>query len=344
MTDNAAPPRSTITVPERAHAGAPHTLRAYDLNGITLTVAAADQRVAAFLDPILAPLQCTPPAQRDWIATVSAAESIEPPVDGRIVFSGPLPEGLPAIMIDEGEGRRLVVPNHFEMILRRRNNATEIRFIPGTERGLGGTAAFWMLSDILAARGRRLLHGGVLVDPETDGSIVLFAPSGTGKTTTALALARSGLHLAGDDALVLDTTQTCAVWAIPRRLNIHRRTVALLPWLAAVTTGAWTGDERSIELGALSGLVPVASPRQRPVRLVVVLTPPNDSGHAVTPIARPEALSAIISDNLRTAPGGVDADNTATLAALAKLVGTTPVVAFSVGPNLASLSRAVLPL
>jgi hypothetical protein len=80
------------------------------------------------------------------------------------------------------------------------------------------------------------------------------------------------------------------------------------------------------------------------VELVIALMPPNEKGHAVTAIAKPEALAAIACDNLRIAPDGVDADNAATLAAVARFIATTPVIALSVGPDPGSLSRALIGL
>jgi len=319
--------------------------RSYDLNGVTLAVAAAEERPAAFLDPILAPLSCATPSACDWIASMSATATIEPPSSGRQIFEGPLPEGLHSVMVKDGDERVLVVPGHFAMSFRRTARTTEIRFVPGKEGGLSGTAAFWMLDELLAAHGRHLLHGALLVDPATERSIAVFAPSGTGKTTTALALARAGFCLAGDDALVLDTGEDgFGLWAIPRKIKVHRKTAALLPWLVPILTDEWTSDEQAFELGALSSLVRIAAPRRRQVELVIALMPPNEKGHAVTAIAKPEALAAIACDNLRIAPDGVDADNAATLAAVARFIATTPVVALSVGPDPGSLSRALIGL
>ena len=142
--------------------------RAYDLNGVTLAVAAAEERPAAFLDPILAPLRCATPSGCDWVISLSPSATIEPPTSGHRIFEGPLPEGLPSVMVKDGDERILVVPGHFDMRFRRAVRTTEIRFVPGKEGGLGGTAAFWMLDDLLAAYGRHLLHGALLVDPATD--------------------------------------------------------------------------------------------------------------------------------------------------------------------------------
>ena len=140
--------------------------------------------------------------------------------------------------------------------------------------------------------------------------------------------------------MVLDVSEEeCGMWAVPRKLNIHKKTAALLPWLDPLLTGTWIDDEQAVEFGVLSRVVPCASPRRRRVGLVIVLTPPNQVGHAFKRIAKPEALTSIACDNLRVAPSGVDADNASALAALGKLVARTPVVSLSLGPDPASLNR-----
>jgi hypothetical protein len=319
--------------------------RAYDLNGVTLAVVASDGPHAGFFDPILTPLRCPSPVAGGWMMSMSPAAAIEPPSSGFRIFEGLLPEGLHALMVEQEQERNLVVPGHFAVRFRRPARTTEIRFVPGKEAGLGGTAAFWMLDDLLAANGRHLLHGALLVDPATERSIALFAPSGTGKTTTALALARAGLGLAGDDALVLHAGDNrCGLWAIPRNIKVHRKTVALLPWLGPILTDAWSNDEQPFTLDALSSLVTLATPRPRDVSLVIALMPPNEVDHSVAEIAKPEALATIARDNLRIAPGGVDADDAAAFAALARLIAMTPVIALSVGPEPGSLSREIIGL
>ena len=313
--------------------------RVYDLNGFTLGVAAGDEQLSSFLDPILAPLACLPSSVCDWVVALSPVPVIDAAVEGRRIFEGPLPEGLPCVMVEESGLRRLVTPGHFAVSFRRDARRTDVAFVPGAEQHIGGTAAYWILDDVLAAHDQFLLHGGLVVDPVNDCSIAIFAPSGTGKTTTVLALARSGFCCAGDDALVLDVSQdACGMWAVPRQLKVHRKTAALLPWLDPLLTGTWTDDEQAIEINSLQSVVQCASPRRRRVELVIVLKSPNPHDHAVTSITKPEALMLIACDNLRVAPGGVDADNARSLAALGALVARTPVVALSVGPDPASLT------
>ena len=204
------------------------------LSGPTIFTAAPsafvseDPAVAAFLDPILAPLMCEPLAACDWMISLVPVDTVGIPEGGLRLFEGALPEGLPAVIIQHENRRSLIVDDHFAITLSLTARTVEFRYVNGRSEAKGGTAAFWMLGDILAAQSQHLLHGAAVVDPGSDEVIALFAPSGIGKTTTALALARSGLHLAADDALVLSVRQNVPlIWGIPRRLKISQKTASM---------------------------------------------------------------------------------------------------------------------
>ena len=319
----------------RASASIAQPIRhAYDLHGLTVAVA------AAFLQRLLAPLGCEPPATCDWTVTVTTAETIATPKGESGNTEVRLTDGLNAVAVRDDDRYGLAVPGRYAMTCRRSTRTVEIRVVSGKEQDLSGSAAMWMLHWVLTASKRHMVHGAMLVDAKTERSIVLFAPSGTGKTTTALALARAGLLLAGDDALVLDADRNGrGLWAVPRRIKVSRKTAELLPWLGSALTDNWVDDEQSLGLDTLPPLVSPAPPSRRwAAGLVVVLLQPNGTGHAATPITKPEALATICHDNVRATSGGVDADNAATLAALAGLIATTQVIALSVGPEPDTLS------
>ena len=181
--------------------------RLYDLNGLVLAVIADEQDVG-FLDPILAPLALAAEADPDWTISVSVAGAIAAPASSDVIWQGPLPEGLESIL-SRSDGRpTLTVVDQFSMTHRAESHSTSIQVAtPGT-KAMGGTAAFWLIDEILTERNQFLLHAACLVRPESDEAIALFAPSGTGKTTTALALAGNGLALATDDAVVLQNGAT----------------------------------------------------------------------------------------------------------------------------------------
>jgi hypothetical protein len=56
------------------------------------------------------------------------------------------------------------------------------------------------------------------------------------------------------------------------------------------------------------------------VQQISVLMPPNGCDHVSAPIAKPDALTAMVHDNIQVAPGGIARDKGAAFAALSKLV------------------------
>lgn len=319
--------------------------RVYDLHGCALGVVGEDCAEVAFLDPILAPLRCDPSTACDWTISLVVVDTIEAPRGGSCLFEGALPEGLSVTVIENERSQRLVAPGHFAIELDRIAGIAELRYVKDRATAMGGTAAFWMLADILAAHAQHLLHGASVADPRSGEVIALFAPSGTGKTTTALALARSGFQLASDDALVLSVReQAPSIWGIPRHVKISRQTAAMLPWLAPCLTEAWVNGEQAVARDALAPLVTLAKPQPQRVGRVIVLGPPNDRDHVLTPMTKPDALAAIAHDNVRVAPKGVTPDAAAAFAALSTLIATTSVAELSPGPDPGTLATRLFGL
>ncbi len=312
--------------------------RTYDLHGVVLRIDAAHESLAAFMDIVLAPLAAAGTPAPHWTIVIDTVDAVAPvPPGARIVWDGPLPEGLPATLYDDGEGRIFVAPGHFRIAQQRGRRATDIAVAPAGWKSISGSAVFWMLDRVLLEFDHHLLHGACLLRPDRSGAIALFAPSGTGKTTTALALARAGLALAGDDALVLRNTDAGPLlWGIPRKLRVHRKTAAMMPWLAPSLV-PFTQDEQSVTREAVAGAIDIAAPVRCPAIGAIMLRMPNADGNRIDAISKVDAVSHITTDNVRRAPGGVEAGAVASFAAIARFVARTPVIALSVGPDPGSL-------
>ena len=307
--------------------------RFYDLNGVSLAIE-GDQQQIGFLDPILGLLACADRKLNDWVIRLVTVNEVDPPpLRSRTIWEGPLPENLESVCSEYDNNRTLFVPRHYSMTIETGSRTSLIQFTPEGGRWIGGTGAFWLLGGILAARDRFLLHAACLIALQSDQAFLLFAPSGTGKTTTALALAGNGLALAGDDALVLEMCDSAPfVWSIPRGVKVDRRTAGMLPWLAPALK-EWDSEEQLIKLHELDHLIALASPARRPCAAVIILKAPNSIAHEIETMSKADAVTHILSDNVSRSPGGVDANGRATFAAIAQLLANTPTLSLSMGPN-----------
>ncbi len=191
-----------------------------------------------------------------------------------------------------------------------------------------GNAMVHALDHVLSCHGQCLVHGASLLTPDGAGMVILHATSGTGKTTTAMALALAGFRLSGDDTTALIAASgggAPTAWGLPRWAKVHRETVRLLPALADLTNPSQLdrGGEQMIARGALSsaGLVTPAGPL--PVVAVVSLTR-NAGGVAMAKTQRPfDALRDLLEDNVSAGPAGFYPGHEARFGIFAAMVAGT---------------------
>lgn len=165
------------------------------------------------------------------------------------------------------------------------------------------------LDHAVSSHGQCLAHAACLITPDGRGAVILHAASGTGKTTTAMALALAGFGLSGDDTTALvapSGAEPVAGWGLPRGARVDRRTVELLPALRNLVDGsAWDANgEQMIGRPALrrAGLVTAAGPL--PVVAVVSLSRSAEAGAGVERWSRIDAMEALMQDNISAHPDG----------------------------------------
>jgi hypothetical protein len=270
--------------------------------------------------------------------TLAVADTIAAPVaPSHVVWQGPLPEGLDSLLTDDGRQRRLTAPGNFQITHPQASRTTSITVTTPGDNAIRGTAVFWVIDEVMAEFSQFLLHGACLVKPDTDQAIALFAPSGTGKTTTSLALTRNGLALATDDAMMLENAADGPrIWGIPRGIKVDQRTAGMFDWLQPLLK-PWTSEEQGLRLDDVAQVVARAPVAARPCVAVIILAKPNADGHRIEPMGKAEAMTLILSDNIGKGPTGVDAGAQARFAAIAQLVARTPAFVLSVGPDPNSL-------
>jgi hypothetical protein len=315
----------------------------YDIDGFGLSVAGPDEICLQAFSPALAAFEVSRLNNPDWSIIVEIKSEL-PAFDPECLdWEGLLPEGLNAAVGRRGNDFILLVRDH--CILRSETAArrTLVTVRTGKEHGFQGTIVMGLLEDVLATAQRYLVHAACLVHPGRNEAILMFAPSGTGKTTAALALARGGLQLAGDDATLLRFAgDEPRVLGLPRGLRIHRRTATFLPWLSRVL-GNWEGsNEQWLRHELLEGVVARASPVSRSCVRLILLDPPGAGNPVATTIHPRDALVAILHDNVRLAPEGLRPERVRFVDALVRLVQSTSTWRLQPGSDPGRLSPQLL--
>lgn len=190
-----------------------------------------------------------------------------------------------------------------------------------------GEAMIHALDHAISSNGQCLAHAACLSTPDGQGMVMLHAASGTGKTTTAMALALAGFGLSGDDTTALVANPAggpVSGWGLPRGAKLHRRTVAMLPALGSlVDGGAWNGQgEQMIGRDALHGAGLATRAGPLPVVAVVALTGPDDPGGPVERRGAFDAVEALMHDNVSANPGGFFPGHEARFGLFTRLVTT----------------------
>jgi hypothetical protein len=271
----------------------------------------------------------------DWSRLPAESPGLQP------IWAGEVTPGIRSIN-SMGSGRRRI-----ELIDRGRldiNLATRrasIRFPLEEPRPCVNYFVMPLLCAALTAAGRCVVHAACLSAPVRGGrrSVMILAESGTGKSTTALALTGAGWQLMGDDITVIRrTADGVRATGFPRECHVRKPTLRLLPWLNSLKLEpaevAGTFNLALEELGDRA--CPAVPPSLEPA-LLICLERPNDSGHRLTPIDRAEALVHVAEENVQPIEGRDDEAAKRAFATLADLVQRTPAVRLSAGPQVETL-------
>lgn len=234
-----------------------------------------------------------------------------------------------------------VVDHGFVTIDRVANHAESV-MKAGSEDAFSFTPLMNILDASLKAGGMNLLHGACLTVPDGSGALAICAPSGFGKTTTSLALARGGFGLMGDDASVITARgDGLQVWGLPRRLKVHRQTAAMLPWIGDLPDTWNDEDEQPVTMESLRQVATIVDPCPVPLAAVVMLGARSDGDHQLAPLSKSEALVRIAQDNVSNSISGVKAWNQRYFETVAEMLRCAPVLELRAGRALDTLPHAV---
>ena len=269
----------------------------------------------------------------------------DPPHDVCDIWSGEVPPDSHAVNYVGPGKRRLELRGEaiMDMALSRRDAEVVLADdCPAQRVGYFVTA---MMCQGLFAAGHCLVHAACLEVPVhgQPTSVLIVAKSGTGKSTTALALADAGWKLMGDDiTLVCRTGARTRAWGFPRACHVRRPTLRLLPWLNDLplkpTSIAGTFD---LPLAALGHRASTSSSRPLEPSLIICLEPPNLVEHRCRPLDRAAALMHLSEENVQPIEGHDDPAAHTSFATLAALVQQSPACRLSVGPRLEQLAEVL---
>lgn len=268
----------------------------------------------------------------------------EPAPDAQLIAGSELPgEGL-SIMTANDQAIWVVLPGQATLTIERGRRLAEIAILSGKERRIAGSCFMLALEDAIDRSGQFILHAACLELPDGRGSVLIHAPSGTGKTTTTLAMLGAGFGLCSDDATILRMTDGAIVaWGLPRDLKVHRNTAAMLPWVMPLLIGEWDEqDERALPRARLGDRFRLAGREPKPVAGVFSLARSPDGRSAVEPLSPVEAAVELTADNVRVGATGLLPIQARRFDGVLALLDSAPTFRLSVGSDLDAIAPAVL--
>jgi hypothetical protein len=317
----------------------------YGLNGQILGISAERPELWQDFDRMLAGLRIAEPVEPGFRLEIIETETLDETPHGSLVFDGEVPEDGCCRMIEDGGIIHLVFPGRQTVAINGGEGWAERRIRPGAKAAW--TPSMLVLDAALDAGGQHMLHTAGLTLPDSDAVVLIHAPSGTGKTTTSLALATQGFGLCSDDAMIVNVAPGKVVaWGLPRAVKIHQKTAQMIPQVAPCLGQTWDRNgEQPVSLARLAGIVRVENASARPVAALLHLARSADSQTRLVAMAGTDAMVALAVDNVRTGMTGLPPMQKRRLATIAGLVNAVPTFRLEVGArpaDAAALIRAAL--
>lgn len=322
--------------------------RSYNIHGLSLLVEATTVEAAREVERLLSPFAGNPGKEPDCSISISPGylEDHEFPPAAPVLWDGVLPEGVRATHRGNETLRSLELHGltlaRFDLASRR----AEVSFRPGAEWCLVSGSIVPILAEFLRQADHHMIHAATLLtDAPDERAVVISGPSGAGKTTSALALANSGMKLVSDDISFVTGVETGPgpprIWGLLSRLKVCRPSLDLLPWMRELGP---TGIERGPELYFDPGVVrrPQARSSTRP-GAIIFLEERNAEAHRITPLGRVAALGRLARENISAVDSRGGGPSGKSFKALANLVGNCRCFMLSASPCLETLYEYLSP-
>jgi len=319
----------------------PSVTTRFTLHGVSLHVSADTEKQLEPLRQFLGPLEQPADDHEVYRLTILSGEEDIAPADWPARYDGQLLEKVHGILRESDNTVALTIPGRLSIVIHP--DHAEVVVAPGHEFSMGGSAAVLVLEAALSRADQHLVHAACLELPDRSGTVLLFAPSGVGKTTTSLILSRAGFRLSGDDCTIIAVRpEGFSAWALPRAFRVHRNTVALLPWLASAI-GDWPAndDEQPVNKEAVRDLVELSDGAPAPVRAVILLGERTHGDHLIAPVDKASILIALARDNIPAASTGVARRDAMVFQVLGRLLSRTPAFSLRVGRDPETLAQTI---
>jgi hypothetical protein len=256
-------------------------------------------------------------------------------------WEGMLHGSVPCASWRDGHVWHQVIPQHVHLTVEPMRRTAQLRVQAGAERDGGLYGVIPALTEFLGQTGQHIIHAAGLEIPSSDSrGILLSAPSGYGKTTTALALTRGGMRLLADDAIIARASADgMSMWGLPRSCKVHRKTVELLPWLTELPMSDPGGEELLLRLSVVTEADPhrTVAPRE-----IFFLSERNPFRHQIVSLSKLDALTRLARENVRTMNPDTGGTGARAFQTMGELVRRCDTWLLSVGPRLETLHEAVL--
>jgi hypothetical protein len=321
----------------------------YWINGFRLRIVADDAGMLASSESLLGRFRCASTdgsalrlriIRSDWPPQQTQAAGL------RQVWQGVVPPNSYGTNSVAPDRRRIELRDRGRLDVDLARHEACLRLAPHSAETTVGYFLLPLVCEGLTRTGHFPLHAACLAVRIGDAwqSVLIVAPSGTGKSTASLALVDSGWKLMSDDISLLCRQQGQAnAWGLPRQCHVREGTRRLLPWLSDMklrpTATAGTCDLPLESLGERAWSGP---PIPLKCALVICLEQHNEQDHVLEPLDRATALMRVAEENVQPMEGVADRNAQQAFRTLAQLVRETPVCRLSAGPRLELLSDRIL--
>jgi len=279
-----------------------------------------------------------PSSQNAFRLLIEEAADLPAVPDYPLTWEGVVPEGHRGSIHETDHSAFFTVEDKVAVSLSYREGWAELFVKPGSHPDFFISAVVPILDAALSTRNQHLVHSGCVVDEATGRAILICAPSGAGKTTTSMALARRGFALMTDDAsVIMSGPNNLRVWAMPRDLKVHRKTLELLPWIGPLPDRWDDNGEQGVSIASLRERISIMPPRPVELGAIVLLGQRSANGHSLMPLSKPEMLIALAHDNVAQRAAGMTIKSRRLFETLADVVPRVPTFLLRAGEALDTL-------